>query len=601
MMHNARTLAILGAVGVAACAQQPQDGFTGTEFMPTGAGSGSTSSSGDDAGPVQGVINPPPTPTDATIGFITTTTEDAGDAGSAQEAAANAPVSCVTTRTCTTCDELTVSGDMTAADGSHAYIEPAPDDGSRVPLPAEITPFASGMPATTGGPCITEPGAGALFPNNWVRVRFNYGLGSTTTIFQIRIHAARQAHDFVAYTRSPTWELPKSIWTSLDQTTMAMASSNVTFQIAPANSNGSMVYWAAVGLNAGQAWLESFSPGDENVAQALVVPQVQWNISRNLQGTLQTGGAGPGDTQCIGCHVAVPDHQSVLFLDTYPWDGVAAIVDPDAGPGNMPSWLTPGGAELLSLPWKGMMAFSPTQWDLGNHIAIAASQNPPGATWFGMNYQGSPASLVWIDLSTQEAPVLGGNANATPTAGQIGMLPSGGAAGYGTITRTGDDNSALAPAWSHDGNTIVYVSNNAPQDGRLGQAQGGTVADLYSVPYNNKAGGNATPITGASDPNYLEYYPSFSPDDQFVAFNRAPGADNPYYDPNAEVNVIQTTGGTPLRLKANDPPACSQAKSPGVTNSWAKFAPDGPTCGGSTYYWLIFSSSRLGIPFANLA
>src|SRR5208283_4279055 len=167
--------------------------------------------------------------------------------------------------------------------------------------------------------------------------------------------------------RSPTWKLPKSIWTSLaastwgeditatvtslNQTTMALASSQVTFQIAPANSNGSMVYWAAVGLAGGQSWLESFSPGDENVAQALLVPQVQWNISPNQNAALQNGGAGPGDIQCIGCHVAVPDHQSVLYLDTYPWDGVASIVDPDAGPGSMPSWLTPGGAELLSLPW----------------------------------------------------------------------------------------------------------------------------------------------------------------------------------------------------------------------------------------------------------
>src|SRR5579863_3031105 len=150
MMHEVRTLAILGAlgaVGVAACAQQPKDGFTGTEFMP-GAGSGSTSS-GDDAGSVQGIINPPPTPSDATIGIITTTTRDAGDAGSEQDAAANAPVSCVAARTCTSCDELTVTGDMAAADGSHAYIEQAPDDGSRVPLASEITPFASGKAAAS--------------------------------------------------------------------------------------------------------------------------------------------------------------------------------------------------------------------------------------------------------------------------------------------------------------------------------------------------------------------------------------------------------------------------------------------------------------------
>jgi hypothetical protein len=40
------------------------------------------------------------------------------------------------------------------------------------------------------------------------------------------------------------------------------------------------------------------------------------------------------------------------------------------------------------------------------------------------------------------------------------------------------------------------------------------------------------------------------------------------------------------------------AVSPGVTNSWPRWSPEYPTCSdGKTYYWLIFSSSRLGIAF----
>lgn len=422
----------------------------------------------------------------------------------------------------------------------------------------------------------------------------------------------------LAYTRSPTWKLPASIWTalaastwgeditatvtSLNETTKALASSQVTFQIAPAKSTGTMIYWAAVGLNAGQSWLESFNPGDENAGQALTVPQVQWNVARNSGGNLQQGVSGAGSTQCIGCHVAVPDRQSVLFLDTYPWDGVAALVDPEAGaPGSLPPWLTPGGAEALSMPWMGMLSFSTAQWAAGNHVAIAATELPQGTLWDNMNYQNSPGNLMWIDLSTNAPAVLGGNGANPPSAAGITALEANMGTSYGILARTNDPNGALAPAWSHDGNTVVYVSNNAPQDGRLGTANGGTIADLYSVPYNGKQGGAATPIAGASDPNSLEYYPSLSPDDKYVVFNKAPSADNPYYDPNSEVNVVPIGGGTATRLAANDPPACMGAASPGITNSWPKFAPQGPTCGGKTYYWLIFSSTRDKILFSDSA
>jgi hypothetical protein len=34
-----------------------------------------------------------------------------------------------------------------------------------------------------------------------------------------------------------------------------------------------------------------------------------------------------------------------------------------------------------------------------------------------------------------------------------------------------------------------------------------------------------------------------------------------------------------------------------VTNSWARWSPEHPTCGSLTYYWVIFSSSREGLQF----
>ena len=70
-----------------------------------------------------------------------------------------------------------------------------------------------------------------------------------------------------------------------------------------------------------------------------------------------------------------------------------------------------------------------------------------------------------------------------------------------------------------------------------------------------------------------------------------------YYNPTAEVFVIPAAGGSAHRLAGNDPPACLGKTSPGLTNSWAKWAPEATTDNGKTYYWLIFSSARDGYAF----
>jgi hypothetical protein len=173
----------------------------------------------------------------------------------------------------------------------------------------------------------------------------------------------------------------------------------------------------------------------------------------------------------------------------------------------------------------------------------------------------------------------------------------------GTIARTGTQAPgplAGSPAFSHDGKTLVYTATNHAADGRLGgyiyDAQDpGSRADLYSVPYNDRAGGGITPIPGASDQSWQEYYPTFSPDDALLAFNRIGADENMYNQPHAEVFVIPSGGGIATRLAANDPPACGGKASPGVTNSWPKWAPSvDAASSGRTFYWLVFSSTRIG-------
>ncbi|HEX4456881.1 MAG TPA: hypothetical protein VIA18_02875, partial [Polyangia bacterium] len=72
---------------------------------------------------------------------------------------------------------------------------------------------------------------------------------------------------------------------------------------------------------------------------------------------------------------------------------------------------------------------------------------------------------------------------------------------------------------------------------------------------------------------------------------------NTNYTPSnapAEISIVNADGSStiPTRLAANDPAACTGVASPGLTNSWPKWAPNTTTVGTRTFYWLTFSSKR---------
>jgi hypothetical protein len=129
-------------------------------------------------------------------------------------------------------------------------------------------------------------------------------------------------------------------------------------------------------------------------------------------------------------------------------------------------------------------------------------------------------------------------------------------------------------------------------------------ADVRIIPYNANAGGpggaggTSQALQGASDPAYSEYFPTFSPDDAIVAFNRVGAQYDMYEQPQAEVFVVPTSGGTAVSLAGNSPAQCSGKTSPGVSNTWPKFAPAPaggvvtPASDGRLYYWVTFSSTR---------
>jgi hypothetical protein len=438
----------------------------------------------------------------------------------------------------------------------------APADGGAAPSNSATLFGPADAGAQSGGPCLIEPEVGALYPNNWLRPRFVWTTANTENLFELRLHVGNQSNDLVVYTTENGWLMPQAMWASLAEhsqdvpmtvsvrggllqgttlTNEALGSSG-PLGIAPVSAPGTIVYWSILNGQGGSAVLQGFSIGDETVGTVLTPAQIQ---ERN---DTEAGGA-----PCLGCHAATPDGLNVGLVLPYAYDDSIATLGADAAPGLVPTFLTADGRAAMDA-LGGIPAYSAAYWSAGERIVLLSDVG---------------TDLNWVNLSGT------------------------GSAVKGVVARTGDTGLATAPVWTHDGTTIVYVSAGQIVNGR----QSGGPLVLYSVPYNKGAGGTATPIPGIAQSGMGQYYPAISPDDKYIVFNSAPGGDNPYNDPADQLYMAPIgglTSGAPVRLDANDPPACTGKTSPGVTNSWAKWSPSAQYVSvlEKTYYWVVFSSTR---------
>lgn len=417
-----------------------------------------------------------------------------------------------------------------------------------------------GTGASSGGPCLIEPEVGTLFPQNWLRPRFSWVPAGSENLFELRLHAANELQDLVVYTASSTWTMPATMWAELathivdqpitvtvrgatyDATSMTLTSgpelgSTGDIAVAPAQAPGAIVYWTT----SDGTWLRGFHIGEETVHDII-----------------QPSDDSP-TTQCVGCHTSTPDGTYVAYSAS-PTAGngdpaMLGLLTSD-GSKQRPPFVTASAQALMARQGQEQPSFSHLHWQPGDHTAL---------TMFPINNR---FEITWTDLEAAST------AQGT---------------GWGVVARTGDPNPAAYASFAKTTDTLVYVSSPVVTSGVTV-----TKGDLMTVPYNARAGGTASPVSGAATTMYNEYYPTWSPDDRFIAFNRVADGQSSYANTQAEVFVIPAGGGTPVRLAANDPPACSGKTSPGVENSWPKWAPDTADAGGKRYYWLTFSSTRIG-------
>lgn len=138
------------------------------------------------------------------------------------------------------------------------------------------------------------------------------------------------------------------------------------------------------------------------------------------------------------------------------------------------------------------------------------------------------------------------------------------------------------PDWSPDGDRMVYA--------RPGTAPpcfppfcGAPGVDGASLETMVRSGGTWAPGPQLVPPGgQNNYYPAFSPDGEWVLFNRSPSNANSMDAPDAQVWVVRATGGAPVHL--------ARASTGG--DSWPKWDVTEYQHRGHPLFWLTFSSRR---------
>ncbi|HVP10947.1 MAG TPA: tetratricopeptide repeat protein [Phycisphaerae bacterium] len=140
------------------------------------------------------------------------------------------------------------------------------------------------------------------------------------------------------------------------------------------------------------------------------------------------------------------------------------------------------------------------------------------------------------------------------------------------------------PCWSPDGKYIVFARSRAyrlrhdssnvlltKEECAEFLEEGRTfLFDLYRVPFNDGAGGQAEPLAGASNNGKSNFFARYSPEGRWIVFCQA--RSYMLLQPDSELYIIPAAGGEARRLACNT----------GRMNSWHSWSPNGK--------WLVFSS-----------
>jgi hypothetical protein len=207
-----------------------------------------------------------------------------------------------------------------------------------------------------------------------------------------------------------------------------------------------------------------------------------------------------------------------------------------------------------------------------------------------VTYDGGNGAATLVDVATKAAQ---GGSNAwnfgtfTPDGNEIltaerGAINVRSYANQSVIATMPASGWATHPDLSADGHKLVYVKPSNP--GSDWSFSGGSIV-WRTYDQSTHTFGPETPLVSGSGDNF---YPSWSPDGEWILFNRSASNANAYNATDATLWVVKADGTQP-------PISLGVANVAGsLTNSWGRWAPFEQSYGSSNerIYWITVSSKR---------
>ena len=155
------------------------------------------------------------------------------------------------------------------------------------------------------------------------------------------------------------------------------------------------------------------------------------------------------------------------------------------------------------------------------------------------------------------------------------------ASGGDTITTLANTTGTIAgyPEFSPDGTKFVNVESTGTDDWAFGNAS------IVVRTFDNRAntfGAAHVVVPFDVDAGMQSYYPSWSPDGEWLAVTRSPNG-NSYANPDATIWIVKADGSLP---------PIEMTTTAGVMDSWARWMPYANSAGDEPVYFLTFSSAR---------
>jgi hypothetical protein len=251
------------------------------------------------------------------------------------------------------------------------------------------------------------------------------------------------------------------------------------------------------------------------------------------------------------------------------------------GTGSIYYWST-SASGIMEVPYGGYareyLTYSTTGRCVGCHDI-----SPQG--YIAMSYDGGNGSLVvkrlsdGADMIAADTGYYGNFKTFSPDGRYMATTLAGTLLLYDATTFTllyevPVDGSVSHVDWSPDGDSLALVTRPDGYDDWC--FYGGSVSVMD---HNGDGTFSAPRVIYAPPSGYNAYYPVWSPDGDWIAFNVS--YEDAYDDASAMLNVIARDGGTPIVLG-------SANLSEGYTNSWPRWGP----LPDDEVLWLAFSSKR---------